>query len=175
MPKRLAAAIVLAALPCAALAEVTAHGPQGFVIRLERTAAADAARVWHALADVGQWWSGEHSYSGEAGNLTLEPRAGGCFCERWDGGTIEHMRVAFASPAMRRMVLTGGLGPLLWMGATGSLAIRLEPADGAGTRIAWEYRVTGFEPAGWEKTAGLVDEVLAEQLERLSRFATAGG
>ena len=36
-----------------------------------------------AFGQVGQWWSKEHSYSGDAGRMSLQLRAGGCWCERW--------------------------------------------------------------------------------------------
>jgi hypothetical protein len=67
--------------------------------------------------------------------------------------------------------MVGGLGPLLWQGASGSLAITLAAADG-GTQMKWEYRVSGYEPAGWEATAPLVDQVLAQQLGRLASVAS---
>ena len=61
-----------------------------------------------------QWWSKDHTYSGDAARMSLQLRPGGCFCETLDGGGgIEHMRVTFVQPG-ERVVLTGSLGPLLY-------------------------------------------------------------
>jgi hypothetical protein len=49
-----------------------------------------------ALGDVGRWWNAEHSYSGDAANLSLDVAPGGCFCERWKDGSAEHGRVIMA-------------------------------------------------------------------------------
>lgn len=160
-------------LPGLAAAGVTANGPPGFVVRQERVVAADPARVWSSFEQIGQWWDDAHTYSGKAANLTLDLRAGGCFCERWPGGEIEHLRVAYVSAASHQLVMTGGLGPLLWLGASGSLIVKLAPAEG-GTKISWEYRVSGYQPDGWEKTAASVDAVLGQQVDRLVRHATTG-
>jgi uncharacterized protein YndB with AHSA1/START domain len=174
MMNRLFALLVAATLPAVAGAEVLAAGPAGFQLALERTVAATPDATWQALLDVGRWWSDEHTYSGKAGNMSLEPRADGCFCERYDGGEIAHMRVAYVSPAAKQLVMIGGLGPLLWQGASGTLAIALAATAG-GTLVKWEYRVSGFEPKGWEATAPLVDKVLGEQLDRLVRLLETRG
>lgn len=164
--------LCLLALPLAARAEVVAVAAGGFHLKLQRTLAAPPERAWEALLAVGSWWNGEHTYSGKGANMAIEPRAGGCFCERYDGGEIEHMRIAYVSPAAKQLVMTGGLGPLLWQGASGALAITLKAAEG-GTVASWEYRVSGFEPKGWEATAPLVDKVLGEQLDRLAARVAA--
>jgi uncharacterized protein YndB with AHSA1/START domain len=174
MPTRLLACIALVALSTAARAEVLAVAPQGFQLKLERTLAAPPDEAWAALLAVGSWWNDEHTYSGKGANMAIEPRAGSCFCERYDGGEIEHMHVAYVSPATKQLVMTGGLGPLLWQGASGTLAITLKAAEG-GTVASWEYRVSGFEPKGWEATAPLVDKVLGEQLDRLAARVAAAG
>lgn len=173
MITRALACLALATLPVATHAEVTAVGAGGFHLKLERTVAATPEATWQALLVIGRWWDDAHTYSGKAANMTLDARAGGCFCERFDGTEVEHMRVAHVAPATKQLVMIGGLGPLLWQGAQGSLVIALKAVDG-GTQLKWEYRVAGFEPAGWEATAPLVDKVLAQQLERLDRLVSTG-
>lgn len=173
MVTRWLAWLALASLPAAAHGEVVAAGAGGFHLKLERTLAATPEATWQALLAIGTWWDDEHTYSGKAANMTLEPRAGGCFCERYDGGEIEHMRVAYVSPAKQQLVMVGGLGPLLWQGAAGSLAITLKAVEG-GTAMKWEYRVAGFEPAGFEATAPLVDKVMGLQADRLAARVAPG-
>src|SRR5687768_18231554 len=60
--------------------------------------------VWAALLRPAGWWNGEHTYSGNPANLSLDPVAGGCFCEAVPGagggpaGQVEHMRVIYLAP-----------------------------------------------------------------------------
>ena len=82
---------VLPAVPAWAV-DVT---PSGFLVRHELAIGAPAARVYASLLDVGSWWSGKHTYSGESRNLSIDARAGGCFCEKLPSGAVEHMRVVF--------------------------------------------------------------------------------
>ncbi len=60
------------------------------------------AQTFAAFGRVGQWWSNEHTYSGDAKRMSLQMRHGGCLCETLeDGGGIEHMRVTFFSPGSK--------------------------------------------------------------------------
>src|SRR5262245_2801423 len=129
------AAILLGALGAPAAAEVTASSDAGFVVHNEATVAASPEAAWTALAEPGRWWSSEHSYSGDAANMTLEPRAGGCFCEAipadktgGQAGSVEHMRVVYYDPRVRTMRLRGSLGPLQGEALTGTLTMTVEPA-----------------------------------------------
>lgn len=157
----------------AARAEVQTATSAGFVLTQEITLAADAARVFRALAEVSEWWDPAHTYSGEADNLSLELRAGGCFCEALaDGGSVEHMRILFAAPG-KLLRLGGGLGPLQGMGASGVLDFALEGERQGATRLRLRYTVGGFAADGLAAMAAPVDQVLAVQLERLAGYLTA--
>ncbi|NIN37320.1 MAG: ATPase [Gammaproteobacteria bacterium] len=168
---RLAALFPLALLLAfAARAEVTAAGPNGFVSQHQLIIDASPERVYGALTEeVHAWWDAVHSYSGDAANLYLEPRALGCFCETLPrGGSIAHMQVVYVDPGTAlRMV--GGLGPLQGMGATGAMEFRLTPAE-AGTRLDYRYHVSGF---GIASMAEPVDRVQLGQLERLKGYVEA--
>ena len=84
------AALVLAlAVTGPALAEVKSATPNGFEVASIVTIAAPADRVYSAFGEIGYWWSSSHTFSRDAANLSLELRAGGCFCERLkDGGSV---------------------------------------------------------------------------------------
>jgi uncharacterized protein YndB with AHSA1/START domain len=161
-------AATLAAAPTAALAEVVAQAREGFIVAHDVILDAAPERAFAALTEeVSGWWDAGHSYSGEAGNFTLDARAGGCFCERLaNGGSVEHMRVVFSSPgAMLRM--EGGLGPLQGIGASGTMTFTFSP-EGDATRLAFRYSVSGFVPDGLASMAEPVDRVLGGQLARLA-------
>jgi hypothetical protein len=172
-----AAALALIALLAAggARAEPGAVSATGFTITHAAALKAAPAQVYEALGRIGQWWSPAHTYSGQAANMTIELRAGGCFCERWGAGNeIEHARVLFvAKDALLR--LEGGLGPLQDLAVTGVLTISLKKAaDDTGTEMKWVYRVSGAPDPALEKWAVPVDGVLAEQVGRLAAHVDAG-
>ena len=149
-------------------AEVAASSESGFVSHNEALVRASPTEAWAALVQPGQWWNGEHTYSGDAANLTLSARAGQCFCETVPatGGEIEHMRVIYVAPGST-LRMTGGLGPLQSEPVTGVLTMTLEP-DGEMTRISWDYVVGGYMRTPIAEIAPLVDQVVGEQLLRLA-------
>ena len=171
--KAFAALVALTAAP--ALAEVRDSGPAHFSIERSALVPADPQQVYELLLQPQLWWNGQHSYSGDPANLSLDPEGTRCFCERIpakDGkpaGWVEHMRVIHARPG-ETLRLSGGLGPLQAAAVTGTLTWSVT-ADGQGTRLTWTYLVAGHIPGGAAAIAGPVDRVLGEQLQRLaSRF-----
>ena len=162
--------IVLSMLAVPASAEVVSAGPNGFHIRQSAPMVVPPPAAFTAFGRVGSWWSGGHTYSGKATNLSMALSPGGCFCERLDaGGGIEHMRVSYVDPG-KRVVLTGSLGPLLYEATAGVMDVQFERIAG-GTKVTMDYRVAGFANGGAEKMAPLVDGVLAEQFKRYREFA----
>lgn len=167
------AATVLVAAAAPARAEVKTATANGFEIEQRQQVEASPAALYKAFADVPRWWSGDHSYSGQAANLSLELRAGGCWCERLPGGGgVEHMRIAYLQPG-RKIVLTGALGPLLYEAATGVMQVTVEPR-GSGATLVLNYRAAGFANGGAQRLAPVVDKVLQAQLLRLKAFAEKG-
>ena len=159
----------LAAAGSSAEAEVKSSSPAGFEVESRQIVQAAPERVFAALGEIGGWWSGQHSYSGSAANMSLGLKAGDCFCERLaNGGSVEHMRVVFAQPG-RLLRLQGGLGPLQQEAALGTLTFTLKPVAG-GTEIVQSYVVGGYIRSGAEKLAPMVDKVLAEQLAGLAGY-----
>lgn len=155
-------------------ADVVAKSAAGFVSKHVLTISAPPPRVFRALTDeVGRWWNPEHSYSGVAANFSLDARAGGCFCERLENGSVAHMSVVFVErDATLRMV--GGLGPLQAMAVSGSMTFTLAATDGGGTRLEYVYAVGGYSPDGLDGIAEPVDRVQLGQLQRLQRFIETG-
>ena len=91
-----------------AQAEVVDSTANGFAVKQEAEIAAPAGKVYEAIVAIGRWWSSDHTYSGDASNMTLEARANGCFCEALDrrriGGAHERRlcRSGQAAAAGRR-------------------------------------------------------------------------
>ncbi len=168
----LAAALAVAMPVSPAAAEVVSTTDDGFVTRATAEVAAEPLAVWLALTKPGEWWNSDHTWSGDAANMTLTPQAGGCFCEKLPGddgeegfamdGSAHHATVVQAFP-LRVLRLRGGLGPLQGEPATGILTITLKEVDG-GTRVLWEYNVGG--PMRYEigEISGAVDAVMTQQL-----------
>ena len=157
-------------------AEVTAISDAGFASRSQVEVPASPEAAWQAMLQPGLWWSGEHTYSGSAANMSLAAVPGGCFCETIPGadgtGAIEHMRVIYVAPRST-IRLSGGLGPLQAEAVSGVLTMTVEPAGG-GAKISWEYVVGGFMRRPMAELAPLVDRVIGEQLGRLGAHLANG-
>jgi uncharacterized protein YndB with AHSA1/START domain len=173
--KRLAVAAVLTMI-CAspARADVLDAAPGGFTVKVDADVRADRRAVFSALVDrIGVWWDPQHTWSGNAANLSLDARGGGCFCEKLpDGGSVQHMTVVYTDGAgVLRM--TGGIGPLQAMAVTGSMTLTLTEMNGS-TQISMVYAVGGYSKTGLEGLAKPVDAVLTGQVQRLKRFLETG-
>ena len=154
-----------------ATAEVVSADAHGFEVRHTANLVVPQPAAFAAIGDVQKWWSKDHTYSGNAANLSLDMRPGGCFCERFDGGGIEHLRVTYIQPG-ERITLTGALGPLLFQAVSGVMDIQVERIAG-GSRITMNYRAAGFAKGNGATLAPAVDQVLGEQMKRLRAYAAA--
>jgi uncharacterized protein YndB with AHSA1/START domain len=123
--------------------------------------------VYAALGKPGTWWASDHSWSGDAKNMSMALKAGGCFCERLPAnhGMVEHGRVIFASPG-KMLRLSAALGPLQGEAVTARLTWTLKPVAG-GTELTQTYSVGGFLSGGGSQWAAPVDAVVSQQLDRL--------
>lgn len=162
-----------AAVAAPAHAAVTASSDAGFVTENSVEIAADAASVYALMILPGRWWSDAHTYSGDSANMTIDARAGGCFCEALPAqqGSVEHARVVQAMPG-KRLRLSGALGPLQADAVVGTLDLTITPS-GKGVKVAMTYVVGGYLRGGAAAIAPVVDQVLAAQLQGLKRAAEA--
>jgi pimeloyl-ACP methyl ester carboxylesterase len=168
-PRAATAALALAACPPAGAA-LSSVSPSGFLVTQRAELKAEPAAVFNAIGDVGKWWNKDHTFSGASSNLSLELRAGGCFCERWGQNSVEHARVIFVD-RNRAVRLEGSLGPLQEMAVQGIMTFAIAPAAG-GSALSLTYRVRGSSDAALDKLAPAVDRVLEEQFKRLAAFAS---
>lgn len=158
----LAGAVAL--LGSVAHAEVKASSPDGLVIQVKAEVALDRDDAWARLLDVSSWWKSSHTYSGNADNLTIDAVAGGCWCELWSGGEVEHGRVLAVMP--REMIrFDAPLGPLQEMGVSTSLTFTLAAGSSPNkTAITVDFKVSGSSLSSLDKLATVIDGVITEQV-----------
>lgn len=165
-------AALLGGLAAPAAAEVKTSGNDGFEVEHRAELPVPPATLYRIFGELPRWWSDDHTYSGKAANLSLSLVPGGCWCEKLPrGGGVEHMRVAYVEPG-KRIVMTGSLGPLLAQATTGVMQIAIEPTP-TGSALVMNYRAAGFFNGGATKLAPLVDQVLGEQMKRITPYAAA--
>jgi uncharacterized protein YndB with AHSA1/START domain len=169
MKTSILAGVLAATLPLAAGAEVKFAAADGFLIEHRFTIAASAAKVWESLQHPERWWPADHSWSGKRENLSLEAVVGGCFCERWDGNSVEHGRVVLVMPG-KMLRLDAALGPLQEMAVSGVITFALEEKDGATTLVA-THRVSGDPAHKLDALAPIVDQVNGQQFGGLAKAA----
>jgi uncharacterized protein YndB with AHSA1/START domain len=159
--KRLLALALTALLPALAGAEVKGAAPESMLIEHRFTIAAPAAKVWDSLLHPERWWPADHSWSGKRENFSLKAEAGGCFCERWDGNSVEHGRVVMVMPE-KLLRLEASLGPLQEMAVSGVVTVTLEEKDGTTTAVV-THRVSGDASHKLDALAAIVDQVNGQQ------------
>lgn len=164
---RIATGLALAALAMsgAARADVTAKAPDGMTLHIVTETALDRDAAWARLVDIASWWSDGHTYSGAAASLSLDAQAGGCWCEIWSGGEVEHGRVVMVTPKQALRV-HGAFGPLQDLGVQAAMTFTLSDGAAGKTKLALDYKVVGSSLSGLDKLAPIVDQVLGEQVKR---------
>jgi uncharacterized protein YndB with AHSA1/START domain len=166
-------AVAFAGAGAGANAAVDHVGDAGFSVTEVAHIAASPDQVYAALVMPSHWWSSSHTFSQNAANLSLDAKAGGCWCETLPGGgSVLHMTVVYAAPG-KALRLRGALGPFQGMGVDGALTVSLKPA-GNGTDVTINYALGGYSPDGFAALSKAGDAVLGEQLERLKRSIETG-
>lgn len=170
---RLLILLVLSAIAAPAMAEVGQSDAGSFTVTYRLIVPVGAEVAYAELLHPERWWSSEHTWSGDAKNLSLKPKAGGCWCERWADGEVEHARVIFIA-RNKRLRLSGAIGPLQSMPVSAVMDFAITPGKD-GSQIDISYRVGGPASAALDKIAPAVDGVLAAQFERLRANLTGMG
>jgi uncharacterized protein YndB with AHSA1/START domain len=159
--------VVLFAL--GARGEVIDASASGFLVRRVVTIGVSPSEVYQGITDISKWWESAHTFSGNARNLSLGAKAGGCFCESLPpDGEVRHMTVVYAAPG-KLLRMTGALGPMQSAGVSGTMTFELKPAE-SGTEVTLSYSVGGYFQGGLASMAGPVDSVLKAQLAGLKAF-----
>jgi uncharacterized protein YndB with AHSA1/START domain len=154
--------------------DVVDSASNGFTVKVTVQIQAAPKDVYRQLIhNVGDWWNSAHTYSGDAHNLSIEEKPMGCFCEKLPNeGSVRHMEVVSLLPG-KAIGMTGALGPLQNIAATGNMRMQLSASEG-GTKLDVVYAVTGYLPAGMNAFAAPVNSVLTEQFTRLKNYIEHG-
>lgn len=185
-----AALLASAALaPTPAAAKVTDASDAGFSVVQDYDVAVSPETLWAMLVQPNLWWSAEHSWSGDAANLSLNPVAGGCFCERlvpsgtaldheaeikYRADTVEHAHILYAQSG-KLLRLSGALGPLQSEAVIGTLSFTISPGPANSAHLKMEYVVGGYSRVPLKSVAPAVDKVMGEQMVRLKAAAEKAG
>ncbi|MEO1189698.1 MAG: ATPase [Pseudomonadota bacterium] len=155
-------------LPLAAQAEVVTASSDHFTLKLEAVSELSPDEVWARLIVPADWWHGDHSYSGDAANLSLEATAGGVWREDWDGNSVWHGTVLQAQPG-KVLSLSAPFGPLQGLAVQSVWTITLTPNETGGTLIRFDHVTNGTEASNLDQLAPAVDFVKSEALKSLAR------
>jgi hypothetical protein len=171
LPRALALCVV--AMASGAQADAINVGANGFTSNFREEVKAGTDEVWKAVVQLPRWWDNKHTYSGQASNLSLEPQAGGCWCERWgNGNTVQHGTVVLVQPGTV-LRFFANLGPLQDMPVHGVLTIATGVVEGK-TLLRMTYKVSGPPESGFDKLAPIVDQVMGTQYKRLKALIETG-
>lgn len=152
-----------------ASADVLSVSANGFEVKETVHVAASSDKSFAALLEPSRWWASEHTFSGNAANLTLDARAGGCWCESLPGGgSVEHLHVIFVSPG-KVIRLRGALGPFQALAVEGVMNWTVKP-NGNGSDISVSYAIGGYSKDGFDALSKAADQVLGVQIERLRKL-----
>jgi uncharacterized protein YndB with AHSA1/START domain len=164
------ALIAASLLPALGNAEVKLASADALVLEHRFVISAAPEAAWAVLVHPERYWPDGHTWSGAATHLSLVPEAGGCFCERWAGGSAEHGRVIMAIPG-KLLRMRGSLGPFQEMAVAGVLMVTLAPRD-AGTEAVVTYRLSGDASHRLGDLASVVDPVIQQQFAGFAALAS---
>ena len=146
-------------------AEVIASAPDHYTLRQEAVSALNPSTLWNKLIQPADWWHPDHTYSGDANNLSLEARAGGVWHEEWDSGSVVHGIVLLVQD-QKTLRLNAPFGPLQDLGVSVVWTITIEP-EGDGSKVTFDEIANGTNNSNLEKLAPAVDFVKIQAIKRL--------
>lgn len=152
--------------------EVVSSSDTHFVLHLEMSSTLPPDRMWERLVNPARWWHPDHTYSGDAGNLTLTAEAGGLWREDWAAGSVAHGEVLYVQEG-EILRLEAPFGPLQGLGAYTVWTITIEPA-GDGSLVLFDEISSAPPGSKMDEMAKAVDYVKSEAIQRLAAGQPAG-
>ena len=150
------------------MAEFTASAPDHYTLNHEGVSPLAPDALWARLIKPTDWWHPDHTYSGDAKNLSLKAKAGGQWREDWDGGSTSHGVVLMVEES-KTLRMNAPFGPLQGMGVTVVWTISLEPdEETGGTKVTFTEIANGSPASKLDEIAPAVDFVKTEAMKRLT-------
>ncbi|MEO1656761.1 MAG: hypothetical protein AAFR65_03495 [Pseudomonadota bacterium] len=148
-------------------AEVLSSNEAGFTLSHQASSSLAPEELWDRLMAPSTWWADDHTYSGDASNISDLGEAGSAWREDWETGSVVHGRVLLVKGG-EELVLSAPFGPLLYTGAECIWAIKLSPGEDGGTLITSSHTVVGGEGTGIKDLAPAVDFVMGAGIASLA-------
>ena len=165
-------AAALVGLP--ASAEVVTATADHYTLRHEAVSELSVEETWERLIQPDTWWHPDHTYSGKAEHLWLNPNAGGPWMESWEGNAVEHGRI-LSILENKMLRLDAPFGPLQGMGVQVTWTITLEEDSETGrTKIVFDEVANGSSQSGLAQIAPAVDGVKQQAITRLADPSITG-
>lgn len=157
--------LLLAVVSLTARADIVSSSESHFVLRHEATSSLTAPELWARLVKPASWWHPDHTYSGSAGNLSLDVTAGGLWREEWDTGSVTHGEVVYVQSG-KVLRLNAPFGPLQSLGAYTIWTITIAATE-TGSSVTFDEVSNGPTTADMTEMAKAVDFVKGEAIRRL--------
>lgn len=148
--------------------EVVKSAPDHYTLQLRANSELPPKVLWQRLVVPATWWHPDHTYSGDANNLSLELKAGGLWQERWGENGVLHGRVLNLIDG-KLLRLDAPFGPLQSMAVNVIWTITIE-ADGSGSLVTFDEIANGTSASNLEQIAKAVDAVKSQALARLVKM-----
>ena len=162
---------IISAVPLSLLVSISSEartlavGPEHFHFVIEAKSKDRPEVLWARLIAPAQWWHANHTYSGDANNLSLDPRAGGLWREDWDGGSVAHGKVLYAKPPTL-LRLEAPFGPLQEKAIDAIWTISISPLE-TGSSVTFEFIANGSAFSKLDELAPAVEMVKTQALKTL--------
>ena len=147
-------------------AEVVSASNSHFTLLIKENSTLSVEQVWQKLIHPKVWWHPDHTYCGDANNLTLEAIAGGHWREDWSDGSVLHGTVLNIQKH-KLLRLNAPFGPLQSMSVSAIWTITMSKTD-TGTAIQFEFIATGIDSSQLDKIAPAVNQVKGQAIKRLA-------
>lgn len=147
-------------------AEIVSSSDTHFVLRHEASTSLSRERLWQRLVKPADWWHPDHTYSGDARHLSLDPTAGGLWREDWLGGSVLHGEVRYVKKG-ETLRLEAPFGPLQGLGAYVIWTISISDSD-SGSTVTFDEVAMAPPGSDMAEMAKAVDYVKNEAIHRLT-------
>lgn len=158
---------VCAVVAAPASAEIITAAPDHYTLKQEGVSKLPPNALWKRLTTPADWWHPDHTYSGDAAKLSVDPQAGGLWREDWAGSSVTHGQVLLAKEN-EQLRLDAPFGPLQELGVSVVWTITLAPDEqSGGTKVTFSEVANGTSASKLDELAPAVDFVKTEAMTRL--------